>query len=446
MRERRRENSVEQSSGDESEPTVPSHSSGQVPKADGNASQTAESQGAESQGAESQGAESQGAESQGAESQGAGKPVTLPPDSSQALEATASEMEQDSTPPMMDRIDMEHATIGEATRSILRLFNYSTSLPERTIRSATAIAGGLVRESAEWLIPTSFRNSRSYSIFVQQMLDFVVSDLGGVKKPIPLGRSETPAAEVDLARKTVGNLLDLAAFATFHISPITVLSIFSDIAYGSKVYLRQLSERLKTHGLIDQEATIDSAADLIEAVEKASGVAAGAFDQPPISVSGLRKTLTETQAAVAEIDPAQIIPAKEIEQLWRQMELAAEDQHASLWDISTTISMVSLNNIQTAGTGTRISLEIAGDLFQQHIVAHYWEGLREIERKGLILALSNASQPYLEAVWSNFAVDQKTWTEQLLSGELLKWRWSGWSKLSWPKLSREPKGESSSSS
>ena len=223
----------------------------------------------------------------------------------------------------------------------------------------------------------------------------------------------------------------MTAFATFHLSPITVLAIFSDVAYGSKVYLEQLSDRLKEQGIIKPETTIDGATDLIRALEHASGSAVDMFDQPPISIDGLRKTLEETTSAVANIDPSKLIPSSEIDQLWTQMELAAEDQNASIWDISATMSMVALNNIQAAGHGTFVGLEIAGNMFSQHIIGHYWDGLREIERQGLIPTLSDASQPYLEAVWSNFSMNEKTWTEQLLSGDLLRW---GWSRLSWPKL------------
>ena len=95
------------------------------------------------------------------------------------------------------------------------------------------------------------------------------------------------------------------------------------------------------------------------------------------------------------------------------------------------MSMVALNNIQAVGQGALSGLEIAGNMFQEHIIDHYWQGLREIERQGLIATLSRSSEPYLEAVWTNFTTDRKTWTEQLLSGELLKW---GWSQLTWPKL------------
>lgn len=330
-------------------------------------------------------------------------------------------------------IDMERQTVREASNALMRMFNYSASLPERTLRSAGALAGGLVRESANWLVPSAFRNSKSYSIFVQQMLDFVVNDIGGVRRAMSGNREELNQDQVFLARKTVGNLLDMTALATFHLSPLTVLAIFSDMAYGSKVYMEQLSARLKEHGIIDEQTTIDGAAQLLAALEKASGNAVGMFDQPPISIEGMRKTIQETQAAIEEVDPTQLLPFAEIDQLWRQMELAAKDQNASIWDVSATMSVVALNNIQAVGKGTAVSLEIAGNMFSTHIVSHYWDALRAIEREGLIPTLSKSSEPYLEAVWTNFTIDRKTWTEQLLSGELLKW---GWSQLSWPKLSR----------
>ncbi len=325
-------------------------------------------------------------------------------------------------------IDMEKSSLGEATSTLLKLFNYSASLPERTFRSASALAGGIVRESANWLVPSAFRNSKSYSIFVQQMLTFAINDIGGVRKVA--ANADRHHEEVVLARKTVGNLLDMTALATFHLSPLTVLAVFSDAAYGSKVYLEQLSSRLKEQGIIDQETTIDGAADLVTAIEAASGKAVGMFDQPPISIDGLRKTIQGIQDSVSLIDPTQLLPRAEIDQLWRQIELAAKEQNASLWDVSATISIVALNQLQAVGRGSIAGLEVAGDLFQLHIIQHYWDGLRAIERNGLIPTLSNASKPYLEAVWANFTIDRKTWTEQLLSGELLKW---GWSQVSWPK-------------
>lgn len=360
-----------------------------------------------------------------------------------ASEADAQEAAAPTTEQLDVSIDMDESTVSEASSHLMRLFQYSASIPERTLRSAGAIAGGLVRESANWLLPSAFRNSRSYSIFIQQMLDFVCNDIGGVRR-IWSGTAHAPASELSeeeqaaenqafLARKTVGNLLDMSALATFHVSPLAVLAIFSDVAYGSRHYLQLLSERLKSQHIIDEKTTIDNAGDLLAALEKASASAAGVFDKPPISIDGLRRTILETQAAIGQVDPTKLLPAAEIDQLWRQIEMAAKEQHASIWDVSATISLVALSNIQAMGKGTIVGLEVAGNLFNEHIIQHYWEGLRAIERNGLIPTLSRASAPYLEAVWANFAVDRKTWTEQLLSGELIKW---GWSHISWPKLMR----------
>lgn len=116
---------------------------------------------------------------------------------------------------------------------------YGLSLPERALRSAGGILGGTLRESASLLIPQAFRNSRTYSVMVQQMLDFLAEDVGGVDRPKDPG---APAKlENFVARKAVGNFVEMAALATLHLSPMMLLAIVSDVAYGSKTYLKELA-------------------------------------------------------------------------------------------------------------------------------------------------------------------------------------------------------------
>lgn len=336
-------------------------------------------------------------------------------------------------------IDMERHTVGEAFTTLQKLLHYSASLPD-SLRSASAYASELVRESANWLVPTAFRNSHSYSVFVQQMFDYVVKDLAGrvrgdtLERPTTeLAKSENHPEQVFLARKAVGSLLDMTALATFHVSPLLVLAIYSEIAYGSKTFMQLLGIRLKEHGIIPEKTVVEDTLSLASALERAAELAADMFDQPPLSISELNRTIYETRRTVEQIQPDKLLSNDEIFQLWRQMELAARDQKASIWDVSATISIVALNNIQAIDGGGQVSLEIVGNMYQKHIIDHYWEGLRAIERNGLLPTLSKACQPYVETVWTNYSVNRKTWTEQLLSGELLKW---GWSQLSWPKLVR----------
>jgi hypothetical protein len=329
-------------------------------------------------------------------------------------------------------IDMDQQTMGEAFQNLKRMLHRSVGVPE-SLRSASAYASEWVRESANWLVPSAFRNSRSYSIFVRQMLDYVVNDLSIGGRLHGSDQELTDHDQVILARKTMGGLLDITALATFHLSPLTVMAIFGDLAYGNKDYLQYLADRLVEQRLLPASASIQCPEALVDAVQQALGGAVTVFEQPPISIHGLRKTIQDTRETLLHVDPNHLFPPSEIDQFLRQMELAARAQGASIWDVSATISVVAVGNIQLVSQGGVASLDIAGNMYQQKIIDYYWEGLRAVERQGLITALSRSSEPYLETVWNNYSMDQKTWKEQLLSGELFKW---GWSRFNWPKLGR----------
>ncbi len=328
-------------------------------------------------------------------------------------------------------IDMESSTVGEAATTLESFLTYASNLRDRTVKSASALAGG-IRESPSWLVPSAFRNARSYRIFLAQMLESVTVDLEGVRRAFTAPRVIN-AQHQALARRTVANLFDMTALATFHLSPIVVLAIFGDIAYSNKKYLRQLSDRLKKMGITTADATLDNSEQLLQAIERAAVDATAVFKSPPLVAEDLRRTIASIERAVASQSAEAILPLRDVDQLWRQMELAAEQQNASLWDISATIAVVVLNQIALAKPASSTELEIPADLFSHKIMDFYWLGLRHIERQGLIPTISTASEPYLDSIWKNFSMDRKTWAEQLIGGELLKW---GWSQLSWPKLHR----------
>ncbi|MEZ6086600.1 MAG: hypothetical protein R3C05_00920 [Pirellulaceae bacterium] len=57
---------------------------------------------------------------------------------------------------------------------------FGLSLPERSARTVSAILGGFASETAARLIPSAFRSSQSYTVFIQQSLNFMIHDVGGV--------------------------------------------------------------------------------------------------------------------------------------------------------------------------------------------------------------------------------------------------------------------------
>lgn len=306
-----------------------------------------------------------------------------------------------------------------------RVTNYllfGLSLPERALRSTSAALSGAVRESAALLVPQAFRSSKTYSIFVEQMLDFLAHDVGRVERNPKDGEDE---GEVEnyVAKKTVGGFIELAALPLLHVSPMTVLAIISDVAYGSQTYLNELSTELKAQGVIDQDSTIDRASDLLDALKKTSTVATDALDQPPLSIDGLAETIQQVTEASQGSELTKAIPRGEIERLWNEMHVIAAKENQSVLQISSAMSMFAMNRIGQLGQGALSTISVAGNMFDRHIIDHYRDGLTELGEQGFYNFLANTSKPYISAMWSNFSSENETITEDLLSGRMLGRTW-----------------------
>ena len=312
--------------------------------------------------------------------------------------------------------------IEDVRQTVGRHLRYGLSLPERTVRSTAGIVGGALRESAAVLLPRAFRDARTYRGFVGQMLDFMAEDVGGVERAREVREDER--VESYVARKTVGNFVELASLATIHMSPLLVLALVSDIAYGSRAYLVEFAEELEQRGLIERADSIQKADDLLDAVADASRRTATAFDTPPLSVDGLRETIRNTRDSLAEVDVAGVLPEVELRRLWGRIGAAAQRQGVSTFDVSGIMALGSLDRVGKFGGGALSSVRAAGSLLDRHVFDHYRTVLADMEERGFYPSLATASRPYAEAVWRNFAADRPTLTEEFLTtgGVRRTWR------------------------
>jgi hypothetical protein len=146
---------------------------------------------------------------------------------------------------------------------------------------------------------------------------------------------------------------------------------------------------------------------------------------PPLSVDGLRQTIEQTTAAVRKIDPTQLIPQHEIETMWKDMQAAATRENVSVFDIGSTMTLYSLNQLGSISLGALSSVKVAGNLLDRHILDHYRQSLNEIRDRGFYQTLAESSKPYTSAVWENFHADRTTWTEDLLDGTMFGKAWTG---------------------
>jgi hypothetical protein len=308
--------------------------------------------------------------------------------------------------------------------------------------------GGAINESAALLVPQAFKDSKTYNTFVKQMLDLMANDVGGVVKQEDPAARQAANVENYVARKTVSTFIDLAGMATLHVSPLTILAILSDVAYGSKTYLHELTEELKREGVIDENSVINNAAELLDAVGAASAGTADAFDTPPISVDGLRETIEKTRASVANIDPKLLIPESEIAKLWNGMQLMAIKEDVNVFEISSAMTMYTLDQVNTVSKGALTTIRVTGSLVDRHLFDHYRHGLEEINERGIYVMLSESSQPYFDAVWYNFQSDRPTVTEDIISGKMVGKVWSGMKTwlIGKPESTDQVEGESTAGS
>jgi hypothetical protein len=309
----------------------------------------------------------------------------------------------------------------EPRKPVIGQLTYVLSLPERALRTGTGLLGGVVRESATLLVPRSFQNSRTYTVMVRQMLDFLVHDVGRVASS---GEPST-TADVDnyVARKAVGNFVDMASLATLHVSPLLILAVVSDLAYGSTVYLKELADELKEQGVIDEHARIHHVNDLLSAISDASAATSKAFNTPPLSVEALRATIDETRAAISSAKISQALPQAEVGRMWNEMRDVAKRDGVSLLAVSGAMTMRMLHGVSALSRGALSTVKVAGALVDKVVIDHYTQALGEIRAKGVYASISETSEPYIAAVWENFQPSESTLTEDLISGKALGGAW-----------------------
>ena len=270
--------------------------------------------------------------------------------------------------------------------------SYMASLPERTARAGAALAGGLVYEASEVVLPVVVRRTKLYQAIVGRLLRITIELVGGVEGVYPT--EEMPAREL-LVRKTAGNAVELASFLAVGWSPVWLLAGASDLIGGSKVYLRALVAELRDAGMLAQEEDVSSFEELLSALEGTSGVLADTVDVPPLNVHSVRTSWQELQRQAADLPDA-----NGLEKIFSELQLAARREDRSILEISSVVALGAVH------AGVRLG--------NVHIFDYYRSALRTIVEEGLLSFLRRTSTPYLTRAGSHFDPGSRTYSERLL--------------------------------
>jgi hypothetical protein len=267
------------------------------------------------------------------------------------------------------------------------------SLPERIVRSAAAILGGTVHETALVVLPRFVRQSRVYEATAKNVLRITIELVGGVEQSPPEG--DEPSAGKLAVRKGAGNVLEFGSIAAFGFSPLWLLAAASDLARGSRVYLAALVGELKEHGVLARDAEIASVDQLLGVLERGAGKSAALIDIPPMEIKELRASIAELAAERKELPGPD-----ELQSLYEALIRQARAENRSLLAVSSGIGLAFLNSAQHVG--------------RDHVWVPYREDWRPLRQEGFAAYARRVAQPYRDAVDGHFDTAKPTHTERLL--------------------------------
>ena len=296
-----------------------------------------------------------------------------------------------------------------------RTKQYLLSLPERVLRSASALAAGLVREIGNVTLPKAVRRTRLYQTMVESTLRFLIEQVGEVEGAYP---PEGKLAENFLLQRTVGDGIDIAGLAAFHASPVWVLAALADISGAGRQLLDEISASLKDEGLLDRETRFENVDQVLDGLGRTAGQLASTLRFPPLDVPTLRKEWEALKEAALTIPPRSLPSPEQVRGEWEELKSEAEDQRRSVFELSSLVAMATVRAVPEKmlwlSRCARTATLRTGRLFADGLLDHYRATLAEIRETGYLAYWTREFRPYLRAAAQQFSGSHKTLTERLL--------------------------------
>jgi hypothetical protein len=292
---------------------------------------------------------------------------------------------------------------------------YLLSLPERALRSVTALAGGLLREIGDVTIPRTIRGSQLYRNLVDATLRFLIEQVGEVEGVYP---DEEKLAEEFLVRRTAGNGIEMIGILAFRASPVWVLAALADASGTGRYLVREISEALKQEGLLDSQTEFATVDQMLDGLEASSARLASAINTPPLDVASLRQEWNSVRRDLARIPPKNFPPLESVRNLWRGIKNEAHLQNRTVFEMSSVMALSAVaslpRNARWLSASTKLAVDKTGSLVSGMLLEHYKTTLKQIHDAGYIQYAVRQYRPYLYAALSQFSPEHRSLTERLL--------------------------------
>jgi hypothetical protein len=292
---------------------------------------------------------------------------------------------------------------------------YVVSLPERVVRSATALAGGLVREIGEVTIPRTVRQSHLYQNLVEPTLRFLIEQVGEVDSVYP---KEEQLSEDFLVRRTAGNGIELVGIIAFRASPVWVLAALADASGAGRYLIREITDSLKEAKLLDPDAKFSTVDQMLDGLEGSASRLAATVNTPPLDVATLRGEWESVRKDLAKIPPSRLPSLDSLREVWTGMKDTATREDRTVFEVSSLMAMSAIAAIpqktRWMSASARLAAGKTGAVMSAVLVDHYRATLTEIHKTGYVPYAVRQFRPYLYAAASQFSPQHRSLTERLL--------------------------------
>jgi hypothetical protein len=296
-----------------------------------------------------------------------------------------------------------------------KMARYVVSLPERVVRSAAALAGGLLRELGDTTLPASVRHTKTYQVMVDIALRFMIEQVGQVQGVYP---TEGELAGNFLARRTAGHGIELVGLLAFRASPVWIMAALADISGAGRQIVQEVADALADEGLLERGARFENIDQLLDGLEQTAGRAADVFNAPPLDVAGLRGEWAAFRESAGKIPPRNLPSAEIVRGHWDELKSEAAAQGQSVFQLSSIMALAAVsrtpNTLLKIARAANRAIWRTGQNFAGGVLEHYTFTLRDIRERGYAAYWAEQFRPYLHAAASQFSPKHRSLTGRLL--------------------------------
>jgi hypothetical protein len=292
-------------------------------------------------------------------------------------------------------------------------YHYLLSLPERVVRSLSALSGGVLREVGDVVLPAALRRTTLYRTMVEVALRFLIEEVGEVEGVYP---ADGTLSDNFILKRTASHGIELLGILAFHASPVWVLAALADATGGGRKLIAEISGELMKEGLLDER--FETVEGMLSGLEKTSDRLAVALNLPPVDIPGLRHEWEQLKLDVQSIPPKNVPRMEKIESIWERLQRSAEEQGRSVFTVSSLMAVSAVShvpaNVLWLSRAARSAARTTGKVLGEAVLDHYVETLAEINRTGFLAYWQREFRPYLHAAARQFAPGKQSLTERLL--------------------------------